>query len=141
MARNDRSIRELEEFRKNILTLPKVRKDLSKRMAKETLRFIRQQFATGTNPYGKAWARKKVPDGRKTLHGKTGKLRKFRVTRFGDHGFAVGTNADHFRYVNFGTKNMRRRQITVEPGEQLPAKWLSAYRTISLHLFRKHFKR
>lgn len=141
MVNNAAAIRKLEEFTERVRTLPKIQKELSKRMAKQTLLFIRKQFATETNPFGKSQPKKKRPDGRKQLHGKTGVLRRFRVTKVSASGFAVGTNADHFRYLNSGTKFIRRRQMTVEPGEKLPPKWLSAYRTISLHLYRKHFSR
>lgn len=139
MASNAAAFRKLAEFTRRVETLPKIREEASKRMANETLRFIKQQIARGEDPYGGKLAPKKKPDGRKVLHGKTGKLRRFRVEAYGPNGFRVGTNANYFKYHQRGTRHMVRRQMTVGKGEPLPKKWLAAYRTISLNLFRKHF--
>jgi phage gpG-like protein len=48
---------------------------VSTSVAEEAISLIKDGFRTETDPYGRKWEKKKFPDGRKTLSGKTSRLK------------------------------------------------------------------
>jgi phage gpG-like protein len=85
-------------------------------MANAHLKAIARQFERERNPYGVRWRPKQKPDGRKTLRGPTGKLRRFRKITVNQHGYRVGSEAPYLRYHQKGTSRMVARKVI--PDEQ-----------------------
>lgn len=69
--------------------------DVSRDMAKATLELIDQGFEKQQDPFGNPWKPKKEPDGRRILHGKTGKLRRWNVQFADMGGFKVASKAPY----------------------------------------------
>lgn len=85
-------------------------------MADAHLRAIARQFDRERNPYGVRWRPKKKPDGRKTLRGPTGRLRRFHKITVNQYGYRVGSEAPYLRYHQKGTSRMVARKVI--PDEQ-----------------------
>lgn len=102
--------------------------DCSRDMADAHLRQVEREFETETDPYGKRWAPKKRPDGRKILQGKTGNLRKFRRAAISPRGYKIGTTAPYLRFHQSGTSRMPQRRVL--PGRRLPTQLASEFRSI-----------
>ena len=49
---------------------------LSNNLAEQALELVAEGFERETDPYGKAWAKKRFPDGRQVLVGQTARLRR-----------------------------------------------------------------
>lgn len=78
--------------------------ELSRELGAEVVRLAEQGFAKEQDPYGIAWARKRFPDGRKTLQGATGKLAKsFGIKAVGAWGVVVASNLERSRFPQSGT--------------------------------------
>lgn len=121
----------LERWARDIgnLASPKLRFQVADDMADATLGLVAQEFAQERDPYGKPWARKKVPDGRMILRGKTGRLIRFRKGSVTQHGFRVDAGAPYYSFHQSGTSRMKARRMT-PTNNRLPPFWASEYRQI-----------
>lgn len=83
---------------------PQAMLELNKLLAHETLDLIAEGFRNETDPYGKPWARKAIPDGRAILVGTTARLRRsWHVRSTSSTGFTVATSVNYARYHQSGT--------------------------------------
>jgi phage gpG-like protein len=96
--------------------------------------FVGTQFDREQDPFGNPWAAKKEPDGRKILHGASGKLQRFRITHSSSAGYSIGTAASYFKFHQKGTRKkdggvrmVARRML---PGSKLPPVLASDFRQI-----------
>jgi phage gpG-like protein len=96
--------------------------EASRSIANEALAQTDQGFEQERNPFGKAWARKKRPDGRKVGQGKTGRLRDtYRIKSATRFGFTIGSDAPYRRFFHAGRKGQKPRQLS--PGNRVPPRW------------------
>lgn len=134
MGKNDRALENLAKFAERVRTVPRIQDALAKRMAKRMLRLVKKGFRGEHDPWGRRWKRKKRPDGRKVLHGPTGRLRKFKIVRADRRGVQLRAGAEYFKYLN--------PERPMLPGKtDLPKDWQRAFRTTAAKLFRRHFGR
>jgi len=68
----------------------------SRAMAEEMLDLTFERFRVETDPYGKRWKPKQRPDGRKTLSGKTSRLKRgWHIVRADHGGWIIAPSVDH----------------------------------------------
>lgn len=68
----------------------------SEALAETMITLIGEGFNRERDPYGRKWAKKKKPDGRKVLHGETSRLRNgWHVVRGRRRGFSVAPSVDY----------------------------------------------
>lgn len=70
-----RDLRKFDRLAKKIGSIETAKKTIARAQAEEVIDQIRLGFRGARDPYGRAWQKKKTPDGRKPLHGKTLRLR------------------------------------------------------------------
>jgi hypothetical protein len=104
-------------------------------MADATLGLVAQGFAQERDPYGKAWAPKKRPDGRGILRGKSGKLIRFKKGSVSQRGFRCDMGAPYGAYHQSGTSRMKARRMVPVNG-RLPRSWAREYREIYIQAMR-----
>lgn len=76
---------------------------LSNNLAEEVIELIGEGFERETDPYGKAWAPKRFPDGRQVLVGKTARLRRgWHRKSVGPSGFTIAPSVKYARYQQHG---------------------------------------
>lgn len=121
---------ELKRIVAHFRTAPEAMKgDIAEGMARVTENLIAEGFATGKDPYGKAWLPPK--DGHSPPMVRTGTLRasiKVTVVK-GANGLEVSvrSTAEYARYLQNGTWKMKPRLIV--PGS-MPGHWRDAYRIV-----------
>lgn len=93
MAEDPKSIEAL----KRMLERPDAILDLvSTSLAEESIGLIKDGFRTETDPYGQKWKPKKRPDGRKTLSGKTSRLKGgWKIVRQDRHEVRVSPSVNY----------------------------------------------
>lgn len=103
-------------------------------LARWTLATVKRQFTAQSDPYGKRWAPKKEPDGRRVLTGKTRKLRNDISRANTTRGFRIHARAP---YASFHQDGRRRsgpdiptRLIFPTESKGLPAMWRRQYSKI-----------
>ena len=113
---------------------------VSKVMAEETLDLIDEGFDEERDPYGKPWAPKQKPDGRKVLHGPSGRLKSgYHRTHANADGYGAAAAveyADHhqrprhkrnvrgqFTGGKFGGLKRPRRMQVPDPKKGMPNEW------------------
>ena len=90
-------------------------KELSQNLADEALELVAEGFEKETDPYGKTWARKRFPDGRQVLVGKTARLRRgWHPKSVTAQGFQIAPAVNYAKYHQNG-----RGPITAKPGKML----------------------
>ena len=132
MSNNTAALRELAKFADRVRTLPKIQDEISKQISKRMLQLVRSGFRRETDPYGRPWKAKVKSDGRKVLHGPTGKLRQFKVTQANRHGVKLRAGADYYKYLQG-----KRHMLPVDG--KMPREWTRSFRAIAQKVFRKHF--
>ena len=116
----------------------------SKNMAEEAIDLTKETYRTETDPYGKRWTPKLANDGRKTLSGKTSRLKTgWQRKRADQEGFEIEAS------VTYGTPHQRpvkrkvrkdgeslvRRQVP-EESQGLPPKWEERLQEAAADVFR-----
>jgi hypothetical protein len=112
----------LDEWQRGILALgsPNSLHDVSAKFAAESLSRTDDEFAKQADPFGRPWAPKKRPDGRRIGQGKTGKLRSsYQVKTLSRFGFTIGSRATYRGYFS------RRRALS--PGRRVPGSWDNSF--------------
>jgi hypothetical protein len=89
---------------------------------------VAEGFGRESDPYGKPWAPKKRPDGRRTLRGKTNRLVKWRKTFVNQHGYGIASAAPYARHHQRGTSRMVARKMV--PDARIPRRWSSAFSAV-----------
>ena len=144
-------------------------KPLARSLARESQDLMRQGFKRGQDPSGRAWMRKKNPDGRKPLTGETGRLAKPWPVTVGATWFKLTAPVEYAKYHQKGSKGgqkispvnksvlrfkmagnivftkgpVKRGDIPkrkMYPDQGLPAKWESAYRETFEDFCDRHLK-
>lgn len=108
--------------------------------AEEALDLVREGFAAEKDPYGKRWKRKKRPDGRAVLVGKTANLRRgWHVVRSGRTGFSIAASVKYAGFHQGGTKHLRARMMVPNASKGLPTKWARAIEDAGAEALTLHF--
>lgn len=96
------------------------------RMADETLLLIDEGFERQKDPYGTPWAPKKRPDGRRILHGPTGRLRgRWHKVYVGRRKYMVMPGVAYAAPHQAPRRNRRPRRAMLPFGrnKKLPLRW------------------
>jgi phage gpG-like protein len=129
------------DFVESLKTTPKVLEQISRDMADETVGLVQDGFREETDPYGDRWTPKQAQDGRKTLSGKTSRLKGgWHVSARSSRGFTVSPAVNYARFHQSGTRRMPRRAMVPFEG-RIPAKWLSIYRDVFVDRMTLHFNK
>ncbi len=131
--------KKLDAWREAMRTAPKALGSVSRNGAEEIVGLIKDEFRTESDPYGKPWKPKKVPDGRKVLSGKTSNLKGgWHVTKANDHGFTVAPFVDYAAPHQTGTRRGLPKRPMV-PDRGLPKKWSAALKETAIEVYAAHF--
>ena len=102
----------------------------SSSLAEECIGLIKDGFRTETDPYGRKWAPKQRPDGRKVLSGKTGRLKGgWKVSKQDQHEVAVTPSVDYAEHHQNPRRNAQgrlkrpKRMMVPEYERGLPLRW------------------
>lgn len=113
---------------------------INENLAEEAIDLIKQGFRDQADPYGRAWAGKKVPDGRAILTGRTGFLKSgWHRTRLSRRGFTVAPSVTYAVYHQTGTQRMVARKMI--PDGDLPDRYSRAFAETIIEIIARHFKR
>jgi len=130
----------LAAWRKLCDATPELLATISDSAAEEILGLISDGFRSETDPYGQKWQPKKKADGRKTLSGKTSRLKNFTKKRSGKDGFTVGPTVNYAAPHQNPKKNRRPRRMMVPGGGRgLPSKWSKALEETAKEALSAHF--
>jgi len=135
----------LKAWKELFKTAPELMAPIAKDGAEEILGLIQDGFRAQADPYGQAWAPKKIPDGRSILVGETTRLRRgWHTERVGKKGFVVASSVkyasahqDPRPRAAWGGKALKRRAMI--PYRGLPASWKQALREVARDHLRRHF--
>ncbi len=119
---------------------PELLEAISASGAEELISKVKDGFRETTDPYGKAWARKKIRDGRKVLSGKTGNLKGgWHYRRANKGGFVISPGVGYAAFHQSGTKKMVARKM-VPDSRGLPPEWAKALEEVADEALKAHFK-
>src|SRR5688572_7388611 len=99
--------------------IKQLKRDILENVAEEILGFTKQRFRDERDPYGRRWAPKKKPDGRKVLSGKTSRLKKWQVKKRSLRGFTIAPTVTYAAFHQDGTRHMPRRMIVPDEAKGL----------------------
>jgi hypothetical protein len=103
-----------------------------------SLGLVAEGFARETDPFGRRWAPKKRPDGRRILRGETNRLVQFRKAFVNQHGYRIESRAPYGHYHQTGTSRMVARKMT--PDGRLPPRWASELRSAAIAMTHRLLK-
>lgn len=109
-------------------------------MQREALQLVKEGFATEQSPSRSRWARKRQPDGRKVLRGKTGRLRRFTKGSVRRSAFGVKAGAKYWRFHQYGTRSLVPRRMLADSTTGLTPRWRSRLQRTATTVARRHFK-
>jgi phage gpG-like protein len=113
---------------------------ISESGAEELLNLVADGFRSETDPYGQGWQPKKRPDGRKTLSGKTSRLKKFAKKRVDKNGFTIGPTVDYAAPHQNPKRGTRpRRMMVPSKSRGLPRAWSKTLEELATEAMRQHF--
>ena len=116
-------------------------KHTSKAQAEVALTLIGEGFEDETDPYGRKWAKKKTPDGRKVLHGETSRLRTgWHVAKAGADGWRVDPSVPYaaFNQAPRGGSRPARMQVP-SSSRGLPREWAKELKAVAIEEALTHF--
>lgn len=112
----DRNMKSLEALQKVLANPDGIRDLVSSSLAEECINLVKDGFRTETDPYGRKWAPKQKPDGRKTLSGKTSRLKNLwhrkRVSR---DEIVIAPGVD---YAVYHQDPLPKERLTAEESQQ-----------------------
>lgn len=113
----------------------------SQAQAEVALTLIGEGFQHEQDPYGKRWAPKKKPDGRKVLHGETTRLRNgWHVAKAGMGGWQVDPGVEYAAYHQAPRGNSRpTRRMVPDSARGLPKEWAEELAAVALAEAVDHF--
>lgn len=114
----------------------------SQALAETMITLIGEGFNDERDPYGRSWAPKKRPDGRKVLHGKTGRLRNgWHVVSARRRGFSVAPSVPYGAYHQAPRFNRRPTRMMVPTlALGLPKRWQKDMTAVAIAMARSYFK-
>lgn len=122
----------------------------SQALAECMITLIKEGFERERDPYGRRWARKQKPDGRKILHGESTRLRNgWHVRTARRRGFQVSPSVDYAGHhqaprtgqggrFNGGQLRPTRMQVPV-PSLGLPARWRRDMTEVALAVAHQYY--
>lgn len=142
MFRVGGDFKKVDGWAKVMGTAPLVLESMSRNMAEEAISLIAGGFRKQSDPYGRAWQKKKAPDGRNILVGKTARLRNgWKVTRASRGGFTVSPSVDYAVHHQFGAPRARIPARMMFPSSKLgmPPAWREALTEVVQEQLTAHF--
>lgn len=128
----------LEAWQKLFDATPEVLTAISVSGAEEFVGLVKDGFRAEKDPYGKRWARKKKPDGRKVLSGKSSNLKGgWHVVRSAGDGFTISPSVNYAAFHQSGTAKMPARKMV--PDGKLPPAWSKALEETAKDALTAHF--
>jgi phage gpG-like protein len=122
MIRLKADLRALRELRRKVGRDAVLMRRITKSVAEELLGLVQDGFRSETDPAGRRWERKKRPDGRQVLVGKTARLRRgWHVEKMGRTSVTIAPAVDYADFHQQGTKRMVARKMV--PEGVLPRAW------------------
>lgn len=111
-------------------------------LAEVAVTLVAEGFERERDPYGRAWAKKKRPDGRKVLHGETSRLRTgWHVVSASRRGFHVAPSVDYASYHQAPRFNRRpTRMMVPTPSLGLPSRWQRDMNPVAIGIAKAYFK-
>lgn len=138
---------ELKTITERIAAVDSLMRSASKAMAEESIDLIKEGFRTETDPYGKRWKPKLAADGRKTLSGKTSRLKGgFRQSMVSASGFEI--SAASVEYADYhqdprkganGRLKRPRRMMVPSVKKGLPRSWAVAFEEVAADALEAHY--
>lgn len=140
--------------------------NLASNLCEEALELVAEGFERETDPYGKAWAKKRFPDGRQVLVGSTARLRRgWHRKSVTASSFTIAPSVKYARYAQHGRGPVRaksgkalrfmaggkavyRRAVGPAPARKmvpdrgrLPDRWRKALLLVARRYFKETFGR
>lgn len=116
-------------------------KHTSRAQAEVALTLIGEGFDDESDPYGRKWAKKKRPDGRKVLHGETTRLRNGWHVKADMGGWSVSSSVDYAGYHQAPRGGSRPQRMMVPSGARgLPKDWADELKAVAIAEALAHFK-
>lgn len=114
--------------------------ELSAAMADRALGFVDEGFEQERDPYGKRWAPKQRPDGRKVLQGATGQLRSgWRRKEIDKRFFSISTEVPYAAAHQVEWQGHRpARPMVPTTARGLPKSWSDAFEDLSVDLLAQY---
>jgi phage gpG-like protein len=142
MFRVGGDFKKVDSWAKAMGTAPGLLDQMSRQMAEEAVGLIADGFRAQSDPYGRKWRPKKVPDGRNVLVGKTANLRTgWNVTRSTRGGFTVSPSVSYAVHHQFGAPRARIPARMMFPSTKLglPPAWRDALTDVIQEQLSAHF--
>jgi phage gpG-like protein len=98
------NMKSLDALQKILENPDKIMDLVSTSVAEEAIDLIKAGFRTETDPYGRQWKKKEFPDGRKTLSGKTSRLKNgWHVAKRTNSEIVIAPGVAYAKYHQDGT--------------------------------------
>lgn len=115
---------------------------VTRKQAERTLELVGEGFDQQHDPYGLPWKPKRRPDGRKILHGPTGRLRNFKALYEGRRRFMVVPGADYGAAHQQPRGGKRPQRMMVPSSERgIPPRWSRQLSRAAVQAMREHFRK
>lgn len=130
----------MQEWQKALKSTNRLLEEMSRSLAEESIGLIRDGFRGQHDPYGKAWQKKKIDDGRAILTGKTSNLRTgWHVVKTSRGGFTVAPSVRYAVHHQFGAPKAKIPRRMMVPGKgRLPQTWRDAFNEATQELLAAH---
>ena len=112
----------IDRLAQSMQSMPETIARAARAMGDETLKLIDEGFTKQQSPDGAAWAAKKRPDGRRILHGRTGRLKGGNRMIPLRRGFIVRNNTPYASFHMTGTSRHVARPFYPSRG-RVPSTW------------------
>ncbi len=130
----------IDRLAQSLGSMPDAIARAARAMGQETLQLIDEGFAKGQSPDGAPWAAKKRPDGRRVLHGASGRLRGGNRLIPLRRGFIVRNQTPYASFHMTGTGRHVARPFYPSRG-RVPSTWRPRWvRIIKRELLRGMFR-
>jgi hypothetical protein len=113
------NMKSIEALQKILANPEKIMDLVATSVAEEAINLIKDGFRKEVDPYGRKWAEKKFPDGRKVLSGKTGRLKtSWKVTRKTSSEIVISPTVDYAVHHQDGTGIHGKHKTRVVPSKK-----------------------
>ncbi len=138
-SQNAAAHRELRAFRKKLEDgVSRAYEHASEVAGEKLVELTQAGFELQRDPHGKKWRRKKKPDGRKILHGKTGDLKRLWEAEASRRAIKLESPVKYFGVHQKGNATHPRRAMV--PYKGLPKKYEKALEEIFFGELERLFK-
>lgn len=132
--------RDLARLQRQVKRAPRLLDAIGLQVGEEFLGLVQDGFREQRNPFGRAWAPKKRPDGRAILVGRTTRLRRsWHLERTARGVITIASSVVYTPHIQHGTRRMVARKMI--PDDELPPSWNAALNETAIELLELHFKR